>query len=91
MAYNIPTSNDNKKKKSRTLAEVLRASGEEMPSPEKLTQEMYEMVKTTNLRNNDVCVPVNEAGQSTENPANQQRQQARCTVYIIMSTYLLFK
>ena len=35
---------------------------------------MYEMVKTTNLRNNDVCVPVNEAGQSTENPANQQRQ-----------------
>ena len=91
MAYNIPTSNDNKKKKSRTLAEVLRASGEEMPSPEKLTQEMYEMVKTTNLRNNDVCVPVNEAGQSTENPANQQRQQTRGTVYIIMSTYLLFK
>ena len=85
MAYNIPTSNDNKKKKSRTLAEVLRASGEEMPSPEKLTQEMYEMVKTTNLRNNDVLT------KRVKVQKTQQRQQARGTVYIIMSTYLIFK
>ncbi len=52
MGYNVPPSNDNKKKKSKTLVEILKKSGEEMPSPDKFSQETYDIIKAPTVRNN---------------------------------------
>ena len=72
MGYNVPPSNGNKKKKSKTLADTLRASGEEMPSPNKLSQETYDTIKAPAVRNKVVAYLYWKLLRSTENTGNHE-------------------
>ena len=70
LGYDVPPSNENKNK-SKTLVDIIKACGEEMPRPDKLTQEVYNAITAPTVGSN---IPNVVSG--VQNAKNSEHQQA---------------
>ena len=71
LGYDVPPSNENKKKKSKTLVDIIKACGEEMPRPDKFTQEMYDAITAPTVGSN-----ISNVVSGVQNAENSEHQQA---------------
>jgi hypothetical protein len=86
MGYNIPPSRENKKTKSKRLVETLKIS-EVMPSPEKLSQTLYDDMKTSG----NTSIPVvntQETEQGAENMGHPTTSTNKGMVQCIASQFV---
>ena len=78
LGYDVPPSNENKKK-SKTLVDIIKACGEEMPRPDKLTQEVYNAITAPTVGSNipNLVSGVQNAENSDISKHLKQRYKAR--------------
>ena len=71
LGYDVPPSNENKKKKSKTLVDIIKTCGEVMPRPDKLTQEVYNAITAPTVGSN-----ISNVVSGVQNSENSEHQQA---------------